>query len=572
MLDVNSIKYPYSKGNFGVLGTGHEIGGKANSLFFQKRLLDDPALKISNEKVKIQYPRTLFIPVDIFYKFMEKTGLSETISGLNSNQEIREKFIEACENLDQELLSYFAQANKYFKGKGPLAVRSSHLLEDSSKNPFPGIFETNFNKNIGSDEQRLKQLIKSIAGVYASSFYKEAKAYKEKMNLGGENGMAVILSEVAGTKQNGIWAPLLSAVVYSKNLRRPIPPLTKDDGIAILGVGLGEIAVEIEKAYSFSPNKPKNYPWLDPRDQFLIKQNYIYAIDVENKYPKIKEDPFTKLKKIPIEYFLQGHPAFSLLSERVLAPWSRQGFTYKYTFSKVLKYDYNGFYLPDFLYNFSKKAEQNFGAMSDSEWAFDVKQGVLYIYPLQTRPIQSSNGKIIDMPTISESRVLFRSNDSLGNSQGTADFIIVVKSKRLNPNLSTNIRNQISELNKIIGEQKKSYILFSRGRLGTNEYSLGIPVKFSDINNANVLIEAPLNGIEFLSSQGTHFESSTYSSDMISASIPDKKLDPIKTIKSKATENNIKLEKVYETDEVVMFESKFQFASDERSNQLLIWF
>lgn len=61
--------------------------------------------------------------------------------------------------------------------KGPIAVRSSSLLEDSHYQPFAGIYSTYMIPKLEDKYEMLRSLSDAIKAVYASVFYKDSKAY-----------------------------------------------------------------------------------------------------------------------------------------------------------------------------------------------------------------------------------------------------------------------------------------------------------------------------------------------------------------------------------------------------------
>lgn len=54
-------------------------------------------------------------------------------------------------------------------------------------------------------------------------------------------------------------------------------------------------------------------------------------------------------------------------------------------------------------------------------------------------------------------------------------------------------------------EQNKKYILVGPGRWGTSDPWLGMPVKWADISQSSVIIEAGLEDFIIEQSQGSHF-------------------------------------------------------------------
>jgi len=60
-------------------------------------------------------------------------------------------------------------------------------------------------------------------------------------------------------------------------------------------------------------------------------------------------------------------------------------------------------------------------------------------------------------------------------------------------------------INNKMGKQNKPYILIGPGRWGTRDPFLGIPVNWSQISNARVIVEISLANYPIDSSLGSHF-------------------------------------------------------------------
>jgi hypothetical protein len=67
------------------------------------------------------------------------------------------------------------------------------------------------------------------------------------------------------------------------------------------------------------------------------------------------------------------------------------------------------------------------------------------------------------------------------------------------------IAREIGELNSKLKKEKRPYLLIGPGRWGTADEWLGIPVKWSQISAAKVIVEASPSGYNVDPSQGTHF-------------------------------------------------------------------
>jgi hypothetical protein len=65
--------------------------------------------------------------------------------------------------------------------------------------------------------------------------------------------------------------------------------------------------------------------------------------------------------------------------------------------------------------------------------------------------------------------------------------------------------SEITKLNKKMQEQEKKYVLIGPGRWGTSDRFLGIPVSWSQIDYAKIIVETDLENFIVDSSQGSHF-------------------------------------------------------------------
>ncbi len=65
--------------------------------------------------------------------------------------------------------------------------------------------------------------------------------------------------------------------------------------------------------------------------------------------------------------------------------------------------------------------------------------------------------------------------------------------------------NEIEYLNRLMLENDRPYILIGPGRWGTRDQFLGIPVNWSQISNAKIIVEMSLDNFPLDSSLGSHF-------------------------------------------------------------------
>ena len=111
-----------------------------------------------------------------------------------------------------------------------------------------------------------------------------------------------------------------------------------------------------------------------------------------------------------------------------------------------------------------------------------------------------------DLSQIDPSQEILHSNNALGHGIiNDVHDIIYVKSKGFNPANNLKIAAEIDSINMNFLNKEKNYILVGPGRWGSSDSWLGIPVKWSQISNARVLVELALDNYKIEPSQGTHF-------------------------------------------------------------------
>src|SRR5467141_2023265 len=252
--DFNADTFKPSESSFLRIGAG-SLGGKARGLAFVRHLLRKNRIARRFPGVRIAVPPALVLATDVFDQFVTENNLLDFALHCEDDAEIQRKFLDAplSTALSEDLKSFLAEVNH------PLAVRSSSLLEDSQYQPFTGVYETFMLGNQqANSEDRLKALSEAIRRVYASTFSRHAKAYVRATPYRlEEEKMAVILQQVVGTPHEQRFYPDFSGVVRSRNFY-PVPPMTFEDGIAAVALGLGRAVVDGGKCLTFCPRFPQN--------------------------------------------------------------------------------------------------------------------------------------------------------------------------------------------------------------------------------------------------------------------------------------------------------------------------
>ena len=233
---------------FARLGDG-SLGGKARGLAFLNQMLQRYDLYDKWEGVRVLVPRTLVITTDFFDRFILENGLQYVINADLSDEEILSEFVASTlpHDLTDALRIFIRHVRK------PLAIRSSSKLEDSYYQPFAGVYSTCMVPATENEDQQLRLISKAIKSVYASVYYASARSYiLATGNMISEEKMAIVLQEVCGSEDHGLWFPTLSGVARSLNFY-PVGHEKPEEGIVRLAFGLGKAVVDGEQTLRFSP-------------------------------------------------------------------------------------------------------------------------------------------------------------------------------------------------------------------------------------------------------------------------------------------------------------------------------
>jgi len=494
---------------FSRVGDG-SLGGKARGLAFIDSLIKRHQILYQFDNVVITIPRTMVLSTEIFDNFMERNNLYGVALSHADDQEILEAFNRAT--LPDEVmpsLHSFLDVNTT-----PLAIRSSSVLEDSHYQPFAGIYSTYMVPYSDYRDLMISMLCQAIKSVYASTFFKNSKAYmKATKNVIDAEKMAIIIQEVCGTQYAGRFYPTISGVARSINFY-PIAPEKPEDGIANIALGLGKQIVEGGKSLRFSPKYPKKILQLsDTKLALRDTQKYFYSIDLDPDAFKLSVDDSVNLVKLKIQDAQDDNSLTHIASTFDLQDnVMRDGVNYPgkklITFANVLKYD--SFPLAEILDTLLRIGAKEMNNPVEIEFAvnLNVKPGEPRIFNfLQIRPIvENEESADIDFSKDKKEDWLVYSESALGNGviQDVYD-VIYVKPETFNAAKNPSMVPVLEALNNQFIENDKNYILIGPGRWGSSDPWLGIPVKWSNISQARVIIESGLKDYHIDPSQGTHF-------------------------------------------------------------------
>ena len=498
---------------FARMGEG-SLGGKARGLAFLNSLVDKHKLADKYPGVKISIPRTIVIATDYFDQFILENDLQYVIDSDVDDDEILSEFVAARlpEKLMEQLRVYVNLA------RSPFAVRSSSKLEDSSYQPFAGVYSTYMVPLVENKDQMLRMLGKAIKSVYASVFYAGSRTYiQTTANLLSEEKMAVVIQSICGTEHDGLYYPMLSGVARSVNYY-PIGNEKPEDGIVNLAFGLGKTVVDGGNTLRFSPKFPKKILQLsDPKLALRDTQKDMYALDLRPGAFKISKNEGVNLAHPQVAEILAKFPnpelvasTFSVENNRMVPGIAARG-PRVISFDAILKY--GRYPLAQIISDLMELCRKELMCDVEIEFAADTftsagGQG-LVLKLLQVRPVgELSDDKTTTIEKASESisNVILRSGKALGSGYtDTMKYIMHVPSATFDSAMTHQMAKEVTAMNEKLKELGGNYLLIGPGRWGSSDPWLGIPVLWSQISEARMIVETAIPGYQIEPSQGTHF-------------------------------------------------------------------
>ena len=493
---------------FSRLGNG-SLGGKARGLTFLNHILSKYDLYGKWEDVRVLVPRTLVITTEYFDRFILENGLQYVINSDLTDAEILSEFVAST--LPAEL----TDALRVFirNVRRPLAVRSSSMLEDSYYQPFAGVYSTYMIPHTENEDQELRLLSKAIKSVYASVYFASSRGYiVSTSNVISEEKMAIVLQEICGSEDGGYFFPTFSGVARSINFY-PIGYETPEDGVVKLAFGLGKAVVDGDQVLRFSPKYPKNVLQTSTPDLTMKEtQQAMFALNLQPDKFKTSVDDAVNLERIPISdcgsfrSFSKVVSTWDYENQRIVDSPVPKGPKFV-TFAHILKY--NTFPLADILNTLLEITRKEVKCAVEIEFAADLDRGdkAALFNVLQIRPISSVNSfNSVDWSSLDTEGALLSSGCAIGPGmiQGVRD-VVYLRRQNFNVLKTREMAAEMTAINNRMREEGRNYVLIGYGRWGSSIPSLGVPVQWSNISEAKVIVECCLENFRIDPSQGTHF-------------------------------------------------------------------
>jgi CheY-like chemotaxis protein len=490
------------------IGEG-SLGGKGRGLAFVNALLTRYDFRERFPDVNVFVPESAVLATGVFDQFMDDNDLLGRALGEATDAEIADAFVEArLSNEVVEDLAAFLDEVRY-----PLAVRSSSLLEDSQHLPFAGVYISHMvPNNHDNDRVRLKQLCRAVKLIFASTYFREARAYlRGTTNRIEEEKMAVLIQRMVGDFHGDLLYPVVAGVAQSYNFY-PVFGEKPEEGSVSAVLGLGKGVVEGERTLWFSPAHPLRLPQFGSTQDYLdFSQREFWALDLSD--PDVLPSPSGEaalvlkgLEQAESDGIL-GPVASTYMADNdaVYDGISRKGVRLV-TMAGLLK---GPFPLPSLLQDVLELGSRGMSAPVEIEFAANPcptdREPEFAI--LQIRPMVVGRDSVrLDDHLKDPDRVVIYSEAVLGNGAiGDIHDVIYVRPDTFDRGLTPDVALELRGMNARLEREGVHYALIGPGRWGSRDRWLGIPVVWADINGSRVIVETEMADLPVEPSQGSHF-------------------------------------------------------------------
>ena len=329
--------------------------------------------------------------------------------------------------------------------------------------------------------------------------------------------MAVVVQSICGSQHDGFYYPMLSGVARSVNYY-PIGSEKPEDGIVNLAFGLGKTVVDGGNTLRVVPKFPKKILQLsEPKLALRDTQKMMYALDLRPGAFKISKNEGVNLAHSQVAEMLSSFPypelvasTFSSENNRMVPGVSVKG-------PRVISFDailrYGKFPLAQCIREILEICRNELLCEVELEFAADVipqsKGQEIVLKLLQVRPVGDySDDANFSTANIQETftKTVVKSSKALGSGLfSDISHVVMVPASSFDSSKTKEMAAEIARLNRKLKEEGASYILIGPGRWGSSDPWLGIPVIWSDISEAKMIIESAIPGYRIEPSQGTHF-------------------------------------------------------------------
>ena len=508
-----------------MIGTGL-VGGKSVGMLLARAILRQTDPRWND---LLEPHDSFYIGSDVFYTFLVQNG----IWWVRQKQRDPATFLEGAERSRQRMLTgsfpaYVVRQVEYmldYFGQSPIIVRSSSLLEDNFGNSFAGKYESVFCANQGPRDKRLQDFFSAVRTIYASTMSEKALAYREQRGmLDKDEQMALLVQRVSGASYGNLFFPQIAGVGLSFNPYVWSEYIEPEAGMLRLVFGLGTRAVErADDDYTrvVALNAPDRRPESNFDEVRRYAQRRVDILDLEAN--QLVSEHFADVVRrspgLSVEMFTSLDEEQARRAEEANVP---NVFPWIITFDRLFSETHFVGDMRDMLRTLQKAYD----------WPVDVEfttnffaDGSYKINLVQCRPLQVKGGGAITDPPAGlrrEDTLLEAHGAVIGQSQLMCLDRLIYVVPAVYGQLPVSDRYTVARL---IGrlahaaqtDPPRTILLLGPGRWGTTTPSLGVPVRFADINTVSALCEIVAMRDDFAPdvSLGTHFLNELVEMDML---------------------------------------------------------
>lgn len=517
-----------------VVGEG-EPGGKARGLAGARAALLAHADDLRFDGLTLDVPRLTVLATGVFDRFLDTAGLRALAAAGDDDADAA-----SAEAGDRRLAVAFQKGPLppdvsgdlwalVRQVRAPLAVRSSSFLEDALEHPFAGVYATKMLPNREADpERRFRGLVEAVRLVYASTFFRAARDYVRAAGRApDEEKMAVVIQEIVGRRHGPRFYPDVSGVARSYNFY-PAGPALPEEGVVDLALGLGKTIVDGERAFSYSPAHPRvRPPFGSTGDALELTQTEFWAVNMG----AVPYDPVSESEHLARATLAEAerdgalrHSASTYDSgrDRIVPGLLARG-PRVLDFAPLLHFGEPP--LNDAVRALLRLFEARAGAPVEIEFALTWGEGhaPARLGFLQVRPMSVSRGDLELCPeALDAADVVIASERVMGHGvrDGLED-VVFVKPEGFEAARTPQVALEVERHNAALMAAGRPYVLVGFGRWGSADRWLGIPVVWSQIAGAAVIVETALPALRAEMSQGAHFFHNLLSFRVAYLSVPE---------------------------------------------------
>jgi hypothetical protein len=501
------------------------LGGKAAGMILAQKILlptlekHDPELELF-----IDAPETWYLNSEILNSFMDRNDLYlfrtqkyKDREEINRDYKILEKHYEKATFSPEVLKDFKKLLNEI--GEHPIIVRSSSYLEDSFGLAFSGKYVSVFLANQGTIKSRLKEFLEGIKKVLVSVYHSDPILYRRQHGLLDYNEqMAIIVQKVVGKQHGDYFLPITSGVMFSINSYRWNRRIKSEEGLVRIVFGLGTRAVD--RVGSDYPRMiALSHPDLRPEVGASQIQKYSQKmVDVIN----LKKGCFETVDFLELVDRIDAADLFTTVSlvedGEIKAPlYSGQEIHDKLmciTFENLIQKPP----LIPLIQKVLRILSEAYGRPIDVEFAWDDNR--LYILQCRSLSVRKDAESIVLPKSVPREERFFEVNSVLSSSTvRNIEYVVYVDPKAYNRIQSytdkMKVASIVSSVNHALSD--KRFALMGPGRWGSNDINLGVKIRYSDINNTQLLAEIAFSRDGFTPevSYGTHFFQDLIEGDIV---------------------------------------------------------